>query len=90
MSKKSQQTYQSLNQGPPYLTPASLTTEPLLPWLITSWFINEISSWNSNVCNFIDLPIEVLDCSRTFCVCSIRSLQKMCTLLEYYNNIIKY
>ena len=32
MLKKKQKT----RQEPPYLTPATLTTEPLLPWLITS------------------------------------------------------
>ena len=77
-------TYQSSNQGPPYLTPASLTTESLLPWLMTSLnfcFISEISTelksaYNQTFCNFIDLPIEVLDCSRTFYVCSITSPHK--------------
>ena len=51
--------------------PASLTTEPLLSWLITLlnfYLINE----NSSLISKTDLPIENLDCSRTFYVCSIR------------------
>ena len=37
--------------------------------------LNEDSSLNNKHFKFIDLPIEVLDCSRTFYVCSIRELQ---------------
>ena len=69
--KKSTDHDQTLNQEPTYLTSASLTTEPLLSWLITSlnlYLINE----HSSLINKTDLSIENLDCSRTFYVCSIR------------------
>ena len=58
--------------------PTSLTTEPLLSRLITSlnfYLINENSSLiskNSSLISKTDLPIENLDCSKTFYVCSIR------------------
>ena len=61
----------SSNQRPPYLTPTSLTTEPLLSRLITSLYFYLINE-NSSLISKTDLPIENLDCSRTFYVCSIR------------------
>ena len=68
------------------LTPASFTAELLLSWLITSLnfcFINKNSKLNLHkneldVCNFIDLPTEVLDCSsQSMYVLATRSPQKI-------------
>ena len=64
-----------------YLTPASLTIEPLLSWLLTLiyfCFINESSSTFviHRTCRSISGN------SRTFYMRCIEALRKMCALLE--------
>ena len=88
----------SSNQAPPCLTPYTLTTQPMPPLLLTVLhfcFINGFLSLMRPIVDIVKSQIytnEILEYSRKFYEHSIRSLEKMCVLVEWFQfkHIMQY